>query len=219
MPPRRSQRLEDASKRLGDAAGSAVAPSTSVTRPRRSKRLEEASKRLWDAAGSGVAPPTSVKRRRRHTGPSFFMLVGDEVLTMILAKLPARQLVRVASVCTHWRQVLPRATRLRLMEVHEHFEDKTLDDIHHEGGNEGLPEWYFLTSPRPTRNEVLRLGGAAFTYFHRKFDFTITCTERVHAIFGRVAHVREHRFHRGWECWAPETTTVETQLQTTALAG
>ena len=66
--------------------------------------------------------------------------------------------------------------------------DMTLDDVHFADRESGLRTWFEGIYPRPSKEEILRLGGAAFTYFHSIFNFS--AEERAAAAFGRAAHVR-----------------------------
>ena len=68
---------------------------------------------------------------------------------------------------------------------HGCYWDQTLDDIHAADKEEGLMEFLHVT--RPTRTEVARLGGAAFSVCRRVFQFSDE--EVLGAAVGRAAHV------------------------------
>ena len=95
------------------------------------------------------------------------------------------QLVRTTVVCKRWGHIVPQALRQSCAAKHDYYRDKTLDDIHVADKEEGLMEFFYVA--RPTRDEVLGLGGAAFAFFRRVFPFS--GEEFLKAALGRAAHV------------------------------
>eukprot|EP00929_Paragymnodinium_shiwhaense_P102752 TRINITY_DN65981_c0_g1_i1.p1 TRINITY_DN65981_c0_g1~~TRINITY_DN65981_c0_g1_i1.p1 ORF type:complete len:275 (-),score=5.28 TRINITY_DN65981_c0_g1_i1:77-901(-) len=99
---------------------------------------------------------------------------------------PLVNLVRCSFVCRDWQTFVQTALRMRCVTRHDCYRDLMLDDIHHKDREAGLAEWYFLN--RLTKRELLPLGGAAFSFFARVFDFSRD--EILQAMLGRAAFVK-----------------------------
>ena len=94
-------------------------------------------------------------------------------------------LVRCAGVSTQWRAGARGAMKARYVQKHGCYKNKTLDDIHAENRQEGVIEWLYMT--RPTREEVMRLGGAGFSAIRRLPFFHFSKEEIVGSLLGRAA--------------------------------
>ena len=94
-------------------------------------------------------------------------------------------LVRCAGVSTQWRAGARGAMKARYVQKHGCYKDKTLDDIHAKDRQEGVIEWLYMT--RPTREEVMRLGGAGFIAIRMLPFFHFSKEEIVGSLLGRAA--------------------------------
>ena len=99
--------------------------------------------------------------------------------------LPFGPLFRTRIVCKQWDRVVSQALRLPPSVAKSSYAGMTLDDIHAADKQWGLLEFFYTT--RPTRAEVSRLGGAAFSVFRRIFQFSEE--EFLSVAVGRAAHV------------------------------